>query len=319
MKRWMLAMSLVCWGLTTRGADVKGGLVLQFDDGWSSWATTIAPEVQKVGGVASCFVNNQNLKSGRITRDDLLTLQNTYHWEIGTHTWHHLNAPIYVKKSGLAQWDSQELLKSITELREMGLDVKSLVFPFNAYNPELARHVQPLVESYRRSEVLALAHEPNADKSVPGTAIDMAHYVPLDLLKKWIDLAAEQDTLLFLYGHRILPDDSFVTGKVVRVTETTITAEAPLTLPGGTDLVLVPDVSRRLVTPDYFHVQSVSGAVVEVDRPNLTTAAQPGETFLIGEAYSTRLSDFRALLAYAAGKVRFFTLHDVATGKHHAK
>ena len=32
----------------TRAAEKKGGLVLQFDDGWSSWATFIAPELQKV-------------------------------------------------------------------------------------------------------------------------------------------------------------------------------------------------------------------------------------------------------------------------------
>ena len=112
-------------------AEKRGGLVLQFDDGWTSWATVIAPEVQKVGGVASCFVNNQNIRSGRITRDDLLTLQNTYHWEIGTHTWHHLNAPSYIRKNGMDAWMDQELMNSIRERRGMGLDIRSLVFPFN--------------------------------------------------------------------------------------------------------------------------------------------------------------------------------------------
>lgn len=316
MTKWIPIVMLMLAGHSASATDHRGGLVLQFDDGWTSWATTIAPAVKEVCGVATCFVNNQNIKSGRITRGDLLELQNTYHWEIGTHTWHHLNAPIYAKKSGLTQWTNQELMKSLAELRDMGLNVRSLVFPFNAYTPELSKSVQPLVESYRKSEVLALADGLSADKSVPGTAIDMAHYVPPQLLKKWIDLASEQDTLLFLYGHRVLPDSCFATGKVVSVTETTLTAEMAVELPGGMDLVLVPDSTRRQVTPDYFHVEKVAGNVITVDRPNLTTATQAGSEFMIGEAYSTRLSDFKAMLSYAASRLNFYTLHDVVEGKH---
>ena len=288
-------------------AEKRGGLVLQFDDGWTSWATVIAPEVQKVGGVASCFVNNQNIRSGRITRDDLLTLQNTYHWEIGTHTWHHLNAPSYIRKNGMDAWMDQELMKSIRELRGMGLDIRSLVFPFNAYTPELGKAVQPLVESYRHDELFALAPKINANKTIPGTGIDMAHYIPPALLMKWIDLAAQNDSFLFLYGHRILPDTSFATGTVVSVTATSLTAELPVPLPGGTDLILVPDITRRQVTTDYFRIQSVDGKTIQVDRADLSANTKPGAQFLVGEAYSTRLSDFRAMLEYAAARINFYT------------
>ncbi len=297
------------------GAAKQGGLVIQFDDGWSSWATVIAPEMKKVGGVATCFVNNQNLRSGRITIEDLLTLQNTYGWEIGSHTWHHLNAPAFVRKNGLDRWLSEEFNKSTSELRAAGLTIHSMVFPFNVFDKKLTEAVGPLVETYRRTEKLALANGCSADKSVPGTAIDMAHYVPVDLLKEWIDLAAERNLLLFLYGHRILPDSNFTTGTVVSVTSTTLTAEVEVKLPPGTDLVLTPDVNRRAVT-DYFNVRQVSGKVIEVDRADLSANTKPGAQFLIGEAYSTRLSDFRTMIEYAAAKVNFYTLHDIATGKH---
>jgi len=297
------------------GAGKQGGLVLQFDDGWTSWATVIAPEVKKVGGVASCFVNNQNIRSGRITTEDLLSIQNTYGWEVGTHTWHHLNSPAYVRKNGLERWMNEEFQKSVTELGAMGLNIHSLVFPFNAFDKKLTSAVTPHIESYRRSEILSLANGIGADKSVPGTAIDMAHYVPLYLLKQWIDIAAEKNTLLFLYGHRVLPDSSFATGTVVSVTSTTLTAEVDVTLPQGTDLVLVPDINRRALA-DYFSVKKVTGKTIEVDREDLTTNTKPGASFLIGEAYSARLSDFRIMLEYAATKVNFYTLHDVATGKH---
>lgn len=310
-----LLAGLLLFAGTVRGAEKQGGLVLQFDDGWSSWATLIAPEMKKVGGVATCFVNNQNLRSGRITAEDLLTIQNTYGWEVGTHTWHHLNAPAYVRKNGMDRWLNEELNKSITELRALGLNIRSLVFPFNAFDKKLTETVFPLIETYRRSERLSLANGVNADKSVPGTAIDMAHYVPVDLLKQWIDLAAEQNLLLFLYGHRILPDSSFATGTVVSVTSITLTAELDVTLPQGTDLVLVPDVTRRAVT-DYFTISKVNGKVIEVDRADLTANTKPGAQFLIGEAYSTRLSDFRTVMGHAAAKVNFYTLHDIAAGKY---
>jgi peptidoglycan/xylan/chitin deacetylase (PgdA/CDA1 family) len=300
---------------TASGAGKQGGLVLQFDDGWTSWATVIAPELQAVGGKATGFVNNQNLRSGRITQKDLLDLQNTYKWEIGSHTWHHLNAPATIRKIGLAVWTEQELNKSLTELRALGLDVRSLAFPFNAYTPELSKAIYPLIETFRRSETLALTHSVAIDKSVPGTAIDMAHYVPLGLLIKWIDLAAQKNALLLLYGHRILPDSSFATGTVSVVSATALTAELPVTLPEGSDWVLIPDISRRTMPPDYFRIQVIDGKVITVDRPNLTINTKPGATFLIGEAYSTRLSDFRAFVKYASEKVNFYTVHEMASGK----
>lgn len=297
------------------GAEKSGGIVLQFDDGWSSWNTFIAPELKKVGGVATFFVNNQNLRSGRITVEDLLTIQNTYGNEIGSHTWHHLNAPSFVRKNGLERWLSEEFHKSVTELRAMGLTIRSLVFPFNAFDKTLAQAVGPQVETFRRADRLALANRISADKSVPGTAIDMAHYTPTDLMRKWIDLAAERDMVLFLYGHRVLPDSFFATGTVVSVTRTTITANVEVTLPQGTDLVLVPD-DRRRSDVDSFNVIRASGKVIEVDRADLTTHTEPGAHFIVGEAYSLRYSDFKVLIDYAASKLNFYTLHDISQGKH---
>jgi hypothetical protein len=295
-------------------SEKKGGLVLQFDDGWTSWATGIAPELKQVGGMATGFVNNQNLRNGRITTDDLLTLQNVFGWEIGTHAWHHMNAPVFVRKYGIDRWLSEELTRAMSELSAAGLTVRSLVFPFNAFDKNLVAAIFPIIETYRRTDPLALAVGASADRSVPGTAIDMAHYVPVELLKQWLDMAAEQDQLLFLYGHRILPDSCFATGTVVSVTSTTLTAALDITLPAGTDLLLVPDSNRRSKA-DTFTINRVSGKMIEVNRPDLTANTQPGAPFLIGEAYSMRLSDFRSMIKHASTRVNFYTLHDVATGK----
>ena len=46
MNTWLTVLLITLVGSASFGAEKKGGLVLQFDDGWTSWATTIAPEVQ---------------------------------------------------------------------------------------------------------------------------------------------------------------------------------------------------------------------------------------------------------------------------------
>ena len=294
-------------------ADKRGGIVLQFDDGWSNWSGIVAPELKKVGGTATGYVTNENILSNRISMQEVKLLQDVYHWEIGTHTWNHLNAPVYVATNGLKAWISNEVVSSITALRGGGLSIRSLVFPYNAYTPEIVRAIQPLVECYRRpSFSQAITNALDADKSFPASDMDISYYIPPEQWKSWIDEVARKDSLLFLFGHRILPDSSYVTGRVVSVTATSLTAAAAVTLPEGT-LALVPDLSRRSASRQYLQVRSASGNTVVVNQPILMSCTTPGAAFLIGPAYSTRLSDFRAMVEYAAARVKFYTVHEAVT------
>src|SRR5512137_2260359 len=89
---WAL-LAAGCLAPGARGEPPKrGGLVLQFDDGWSSWRTLVAPELARVGGKATGFVCNQYLHAARITVADLLALQGEFGWEIGSHSYQHRNA-----------------------------------------------------------------------------------------------------------------------------------------------------------------------------------------------------------------------------------
>ena len=80
--------------------------------------------------------------------------------------------------------------------------------------PEIQATVARRLESFRASCPPGVGQRRRADRSIPGTEISLANYVPMELIKKWIDLAHNQDSLLFLYGHQVLPDVSFVTGTV---------------------------------------------------------------------------------------------------------
>lgn len=321
MKRiGLILSSMALGGLALAGvaAERRGGLVLQFDDGWHSWLTEVAPLLQAHGGVATGFVNNKYVVNGRITLDELRRLQDEYGWEIGSHTANHYNAPRYVQTKGLEAWLANELEPSLRLLREDGLRVNALVFPFNASSPEIAKAAMERVSSFRRVDPLALADGVRPDGSLPGTSIDTTQYAPLDLVKKWIDMAQRRDSVLFLYGHRILPDSAFTTGRVVQVSATTVTLDRSVALEAGEDYVLVPDMERRQSLQNVFAVPSAEGATVTV--PELVPGSVAvGNQVLIGPSYGTRRSDFEELLRYAAERLHFYTIADIQAGKHRSQ
>jgi peptidoglycan/xylan/chitin deacetylase (PgdA/CDA1 family) len=295
-------------------AKVQGGIVLMFDDGYSGWVTTIAPELARIGGVATAYVTLNSIRAEKLTYEDLRALQDCYGWEIGTHTNHHFNPLEFVKRKGLSAWISQELDPAIRDLRRQGLEVRNLSFPFDATSPEIQTAVVKRLESFRRPAPLALGSGVRADRSIPGTEISLANYVPMELIKKWIDLAHNQDSLLFLYGHQVLPDADFVTGTVEAAKLHTLTATATIKPMAEADLYLVPDTARRFLGVP-MRVVSIEGKQVQVGRGDLERLTKPGATFKIGPGYGMSLSDFREMIAYAAQRLKFYTVHQVVDGQ----
>ena len=317
MKTFLIILAgLAAWGLAVSGlaAEKRGALALQFDDGWHEWRTELAPLVKEYGGVATVFVNNKYILGGRITLDELRSLQDDFGWEIGTHTANHYNAPRYVQTKGLDAWLASELDPSLQLLRDAGLRVNALVFPFNASTPEIEQAALTRVTSFRRVNSLALADGVRPDGSLPGTPIDTTQYAPVDLMKKWIDLAHDRNTVLFLYGHRVLPDEAFPTGRVVAVSGSTVTLDRPVALEKGEENVLVPDMERRQAIKDILAVESVDGATIQLAAPAPATV-KPGNLVLVGPSYGTRRADFIELLKYASHKLKFYTIADIPAGK----
>jgi hypothetical protein len=306
---------LLLWLTPSLGqAEVRGGLVLTFDDGYPSWITTIAPELARVGGVATGFVGMARIRAENLTFEDLRTLQNRYGWEIGTHTYHHYNAKEFVERKGMSAWVSKELEAAAKELRSQGLNIRSMVFPHNAFTPQLSKEVMRRFESFRNPELFFIASGAREDGSIPGREMDISQFVPLELIFKWIDLAHNQGQLLFLYGHKVLPDNEFFTGTVESVSQHTLISRESLRSVSKTDLYLVPDISRRFMGVP-IPVVSVEGNRIQVGRGDLSRLTKPGATFMIGPGYSMRLSDFRAIIDYARPRLKFFTVHQAVSGQ----
>jgi hypothetical protein len=152
---------------------------------------------------------------------------------------------------------------------------------------------------------------------VPGTSIDLTRFIPVAVLKQWVDMAHARGQLLFLYGHRVVADEAFVTGRVVEVSSNELLADADVALPQDEDVVLVPDVARRGASS--LGGLSVAGGRrirLSAEGPDLRRLTAPGATFLIGPSYGTRRSDFAGLVEYASRRLTFYTVSEVVSGKH---
>lgn len=318
---WMAAFScLLAFAATAVSADSppnkRGGLVLQFDDGWTEWRTELAPELAKWNGKATVFVNNKYVASGRITIQDLLTLQNQFGWAIGTHTANHHHAPRFARQYGVQRWLADELEPSLAQFKEASLVVRSLVFPFNESTPELEAAALQHVECFRRRDRLAIADGIRADHSFPATSIDSTQFTPLPLLKQWIDLAHRRGDLLFLYGHRVLPDSAFVTGRIVSIEAQAVVVDTDVVLQPDEEYALVTDTERRAPGFQPLRVVEAQGRSLMLEDGAVTESIRAGSSFLLGPSYGTRLSEFRELVEYAAQRLNFYTIHDVLDGRH---
>jgi len=289
--------------------EKRGGFVLAFDDGFQNWTAVIAPELARVGGVATGFVNNESIHSGRISFNDLLNLQNSYGWEIGTHTYHHFDSTIFVEFHGMSSWIKNELDASVVELQSHGLRINSLVFPFNKYTKEVAGEVLKQMECYRQSEFYPIAAGKREDGSVPGVEIGVGNYVPLKQLFEWIDMAHEKNQFLFLYGHEVLPDNEFVSGVVASIDGHRLVAKDKIrSLSSLEYLCLAPD-NRRELKYARVRVKTIGNNFVDVINGDLSSLSEPGATFVIGPCNAMPLSDFRAMVEYASKKLNFLTVH----------
>jgi peptidoglycan/xylan/chitin deacetylase (PgdA/CDA1 family) len=288
--------------------EKKGGISLAFDDGYPSWTAIIAPEIKKVGGIATGFVNNQRVRPGILSYEDLRDLQNNYGWEIGTHTYHHFHAPDYVRQKGMGVWLKEELGASLEGLASEGLKVRSLAFPFNDSDPAVEKESMKKVANFRRQKDFPIPGNITKDGSYPAASFELASYVPIELMFQWIDFARQQDRSIFLFGHKVLPDEEFLAGTVASISEKTITVEKTTgAVKKDVELCLVPNTKRRIYGSP-LKVTTVDDKTVTVSRTDMALLTKPGASFIVGECYAVPVSYFRQLVAYAAERLTFLTV-----------
>ncbi len=311
MKKTLIILSVLLLLIAnlSYSAGKRGGLVLAFDDGYPCWIKTVAPLLQQVGGVATVFVNNQRVHSGYLSFEDLLTLQNKYGWEINTHTYHHFNSVRYVEKYGLDKWIKDEVEASVSEFESKGIKkIRSLVFPFNAFNDITAGYVAKRFDSFRRYSPLPLTKKLNPDKSYPGTTIDLGYFVPLRQLKMWVNFSRMQNKLLFVYSHQVFSEDHYIRGTIKEVGPDYIIAKESFTPLKDSALCMVPTLKTRIQDTDIKVLGFENGNKIKVLSNNLPKLTKPGENFIVGPCYGIPYKEFKEFIEYTAKKIPFYTL-----------
>lgn len=296
-----------------------GALVIQFDDGYPDWRDKAAPLLARYQGKATAFVCDQYIQSGRIHLKDLRELQDQFGWEIGTHTARHVSAPRMARMKGVKIWADHELQPSLEYLKKAGLEVHTMAFPFNDWTPEVARCAQDAGLAFRDATMHVWVQAPGASGSFPGVSMDTVKWIPWLTLKSWVDAAAQEGAGLFLYGHRVLPDDAFMEAQVVRVDADRVELDADIRLPHDEPMALVPDTEQARASGPPWMVRSIEGRVVQVEGSDLRRATAPGRRVLIGPSYGTRATDFERLLEYAAPRLRFLTVHEFVRERSEAR
>ena len=239
----------------------------------------------------------------RLTGLEIEKLRAEYGWEIGTHAYHHLDAVNYSMAKGLDTWVNQELKASIEDFTARGFNIQSLAFPFNNHTPALIREAGKLLQSYRRRDKLGMFKNFGDDGSFPAASIDLAHYTPVNILLQRIDLAVESQQSISFYAHRVLPDDAFALLVVEEVAGSQVRFTAAPELDTSEALILIPNPNKAVQRPAPFSIVRLSGPAASLNEQEMGKHLRPGATVLVGPAYSTRLSDFRAVLNHARNKL----------------
>jgi peptidoglycan/xylan/chitin deacetylase (PgdA/CDA1 family) len=177
-----------------------GGMVsISFDDGTDTTYTLAAPIMAKYGYTGTAYVYTkaqiEEYDTGFMMWPEVISLQNDFGWEIGSHGYSHDNLTTLSSKVA-----KKEILNSKRDLERQGINVRSFATPYGAHNANLTNYIAKLYDSHRTAWNLANTYPVNdyylkARPVLPNT--DPA------VIKGWIDEAKANNQWLILYFHSL--------------------------------------------------------------------------------------------------------------------
>lgn len=190
-----------------------------FDDGNASAYTQAAPTLKKYGLTGTSYVTTScvgivkvpntckaNENATYMTWAQVTALQNTYGWEVGSHTATHpllASADVDMGQPAVltaAQVDA-ELSQSKAALVAHGINVKSFASPFGDYNPTVLAQIAKYYESHRGYADIGYNQYPYSDYLIRDQEVRVG--VSVATVKGYIDQAIANKTWLVLTFHDI--------------------------------------------------------------------------------------------------------------------
>jgi peptidoglycan/xylan/chitin deacetylase (PgdA/CDA1 family) len=182
-----------------------------FDDGLTSALTQAAPVLQKYGMAGTNYVTTGCIGTNGtcaadegasyMNWDQVRQLQNTYGWEIGSHTANH---PLMSELSAQAQ--EQELVTSKQTLAAQGIDAKNFATPYGDYNQTTLATAAKYYESHRGFWDIDKNTWPYNDYTIK--VMQVQYPVTVASVKTAVDQAAANKQWLVLVFHDVQPSAS---------------------------------------------------------------------------------------------------------------
>jgi len=192
----LLPLSPVLLSREHYSRDEQTNLVaLTFDDGYSSWYTSIMPTLARYGLVATGFINDPDYISD-FSWDDVHRLSDAG-WEIGWHTARHRNV---IKMGCTALISDFEICKAKFRDHDLPAPV-SFAYPWGAHDSKSMAIVAGYFEAART--IHPGENNPASIRSNPYllTSYKLKHGLPF--IKEVINQNAGQGVLITLTGHVI--------------------------------------------------------------------------------------------------------------------
>lgn len=172
----------------------SGCIVFTFDDGYESMVTTAAPLFQSKGVAGTSYVITSSISTNNhMTAAQLRTLQNTYGWEIGSHSSNHLNLGSITEPNLTIEISSSQAV-----LRELGLTCRAFAYPYGAKNAAAQAKVSRYYESCRETVTYPTIYpiNPNEIPSIAAETLASSNTYTLA-----IDSACNRNCIVTFFAH----------------------------------------------------------------------------------------------------------------------
>lgn len=207
----------------TQNPTAAARVSFTFDDGYASVYSIAVPTLSKYGLTGTSYIvthcvgmttvpNTCGAETDKryMTWAQVQALQNTYGWDVGSHTYNHpLLASTDASFQPVQLTPTQveyELSQSKADLVAHGINVKSFASPYGDYNPSVLAQIARYYESHRGYADIGYNQFPNSDYILRTQQVQKATTVAA--VKGYIDQAIANKTWLTLTFHDITAKSS---------------------------------------------------------------------------------------------------------------
>ncbi len=176
---------------------------LSFDDGLKTTYTTALPVLQQYGMRGTVYVYPQAQDEGfegSLTWDDIRDLQNTYDWEVGSHSYSHARLT-QLSRSEVRQ----EIIRAVRSFRRQKVNVGGFASPYGEYNDEVLQTVSRVHLYHRNAFGGTFNSFPYNDYNLNG--VEVTYDMSVEEVKALVDQAIAKKTWIILYWHDFVDGD----------------------------------------------------------------------------------------------------------------